>query len=118
MIAQPLEGFPAETWAVQCSAGVDLLVARRVLDRHGPALMPLVELRWYDDSWEFVTADETLVSVVRCRSAGIERIVVPSGSWDCLRLEVGDDQTFWLARGIGIVRWREGRFVRELVSVE
>ncbi|GEM_PF-7106523 len=54
-------------------------------------------------------------------TAVVDRVDVPAGSFDALRIDGGED-SLWLVRGIGIVKWiRMGRMerqVRELVSVE
>ncbi len=103
-------------------AGALLVMVRPFGDGGDPTPLPVADLRWVDESWEFWTADGCEVWKVECRRAGIERVEVPAGAWDCLRLEIGDEQTFWLARGVGIVRWRDRtdgiEVVRELASVE
>ncbi|MBI4617395.1 MAG: hypothetical protein HY720_27540 [Planctomycetes bacterium] len=116
--AWPLAGFPGtETYVVEREGGVVLAAERSIGFAGEPAIVPVAEFRWEGDSWKFESAEGCLVGPVECKRVGVERITVPRGEFECLRIEVGTDQTFWLARGEGIVRWSDRRYGTEVARV-
>ena len=104
-MAWVIEGDLAGTiFVVEKERGVVLAMERRIGFAATPAIVPVAEFRWEDESWEFQTADGCILHAVSCSRKGTESVTVPAGEFECLRLEIGDVATYWLARGVGVVR--------------
>ncbi len=104
-----------ETWLVPRDGGVRIVSKRAIGVVGAPSNVIVAELRWEDEAWSFDTADGCMLEHVDCRRVGIETLGVPAGSFECLRIEVGEGQTFWVARGVGIVRMEDGTRGAEIV---
>lgn len=121
--ARILTGFsPAPTYLLETKEGVRIVTERRIGYAGSPALVIAADLRWgKEKSWKFRTTEGCLVNEVQCKQDGTETVEVGAGKFDCLKV-VNGNETYWLARGVGIVKRvtgngdNNGRIVWELKS--
>ncbi len=106
VMARALGGFsPAQSYVVETKEGVRIVTERRIGYAGSPALVIAADLRWgKEKSWKFRTMNGCLLDKVECKQESTETIKVGAGKFECLKI-VNGEETYWLARGVGIVQW-------------
>jgi len=88
--------------------GVVVKVIRGVGVAGTPRSIPMADLRWTgDDHWKTNTMSGCIQYALECSREGTETLTVPAGTYSCLKITnkgLGETDTYWLARGIGIVQ--------------
>lgn len=85
--------------------GVQILEERHVGYAGTPTMMPMAELHWSGpEAWKTRTASGCMMFDIESRRVGNETVSVPAGRYDCFKITDSVGGTWWIARGVGIVK--------------
>ncbi|GEM_PF-3738742 len=106
-------GWGREAYVVETKDRIRIYELRSVGEGGIRRLVVVWEFRWDRERWRYDSIDGRIAETIQGRRLEREKIEVPAGKFECTKFLLNGD-TYWISRGVGIVKWTAGQKTWEL----